>query len=206
MRICIAGPSGTGKTTLANHIRDHYDINFISGSGLKMLKGKGEADDKVSKIGSHKELINNSSMDPNWGIEMQYKILEVRTSIIKGQDDFIIDRSPLDNFTYAMMECAHNMTHKQSQVFLDTCLISLINNYDMMVFIRYVNPKGILEENGSRITNPFFQEKADILFNHYYLKYFNTVIPSLCIDYWNLEGRIEAAINFINKINASKNG
>lgn len=199
-RICMAGPSGTGKTTLATKLAEYYGLNFISGSGLKMLNTTDKSDEKSQRIKSHRELINESSRDPYWGWEMQTKILKVRTAIIEKQDHFIIDRSPLDNFTYSMIECAHNIPEEDCKSFLKKCQDTLISNYDMMILVRFNNPDGSIEENGSRITNPFFQEKADQLFLHYYHKYFNDLVPTLIIDYWDLDGRVKNSINFINKI------
>ena len=195
MRIAMAGPSGTGKTTLAKYLAEEFNLEYIPGSSGLLMK---EFNDPLPTNG-HRELINYSSEKVEKGLEIQKNILLNRIEKFKGKYNFITDRSPLDNMVYMLMEVSHNASTAWTNIFY-TKAFDFYKTFDIIIYIQFVNEGNYIEDNGSRITNPWFQEMSDAVFKHFVYKYFAYKQPKpyvLTIDYWNLDTRRIQSKDFI---------
>lgn len=155
MRIGICGPSGSGKTTLAKKLSEDLGIPYKPLSATMVLEEMG-IDMGIKGMG-HRWLINNSSKDEDWGLQVQYEILESRRATLENLDSVIIDRTPVDNLVYAMYEVSHNSTEEWIEKYREEC-VEFYNTFDFIFFIPWTNQQGPIEDNGSRIPNRYFQE------------------------------------------------
>lgn len=154
-RIFISGPSGTGKTTLANILSDYYELGkFISGSSKTLWDKYG--------IKKHQDIILRTHMDPHWGYEFQNELLDYRLKLFEANKDFniITDRSPLDNVIYfTLQNSPFESTLSSDAYYLKA--YSSFKKGDWLIF-RYYTSEVIskahgIENDGHRITNPFYQ-------------------------------------------------
>lgn len=172
MRIGLCGPSGTGKTTLAKYIAEVLDIPYKPLSATMVLEELG-IDMGIKGMG-HRWLINNSSKDVSWGLQVQARILESREATIHNMKDVVIDRTPVDNLVYAMYEVSHNSTESWIEDYRQK-VFDFYKTFDLIIFIPYTDSQGMVEDNGSRIPNRYFQElitgifasQLDIIHEHF---------------------------------------
>lgn len=187
-RIFICGASGTGKTTLANRISKVLDIPFISTSGKALWK--------TYNIDSHKHLIEKTLADPlGFGFDYQMELLLLRKERLKNMDSFVTDRSPIDNLVYFISQLGSFMTENDMKQYMSICEESL-QIYTNGIFIPF-NKSIPLEDDGARITNRYYQQYINSIFN---LVIYDENYLSLCknciikIEDWNLNRRLETVI------------
>lgn len=209
-KIAFSGSSGAGKTTLVEYISGLSGIKHISGSSGQ-LKTEG---DKlfVSRMGypggGHSGVIRYSALNPEYGIANQ-KLLQLRRAqMIADNEEFITDRSPIDNFAYFVNQVGYHpmVDDIMTESFLGDCLAAW-ENLDYVVFVKAVQPREV-ERNGSRVANRYYQKAIDAQFE-YWLKFFQETSMDgpevLIIDYWDLDQRKEAVINFLGLENEIPN-
>ncbi len=202
MRICFAGPSGLGNSTLAHVIAKRLKLPHPSTSAGDLFT----YDDKVFlkenfdyEGKGHKSVINLSSTSPDFGIYFQQLLLNRRSEQIKSYDRVVLDRSPIDNVTYMLTQAAHNMDEKRVLEFI-TEAQSVYLELDYLILIIYSHDIPLIEDNKSRIPNRYFQIYISDVFMGTFNRYFSHIIGPrvITIDFWDLQERINTVLSFIN--------
>lgn len=148
-KIMLVGASGTGKTTLAKHVSEKYDIPFISGSSSDLVPELKEL--------SH---ISMLSMEERLLWENEFKILRARGEAFTNYDSFVTDRSFIDNMAYCTFKCSKFSTKELMDSFFEEAERLLVQNCTELIFLSFgresIN-KWDFEPNGKRILNGYFQ-------------------------------------------------
>ena len=196
LKIALTGTSGSGKTTLANFISQEFSLPFISGSSAD-VKGPDAETRLMDMFGvktglGHAEVIKNSATNFSFGYINQVMVREAREKLIRKNPRFVTDRSPLDNWTYFINQVGFHkeLTPIMQETFKEDC-IRTMNELDVLIYIRPVQPNGI-EDNGSRVANPYYQYAVDAQFKLWLERVFIPNIKGLTyimIDFWDLERR-----------------
>lgn len=201
MKIALAGPSGTGKTTLTRFIESNFKLTFQSNSAQHLFTG----DDRtvLQKLGymgtGHKEVVELSMKNEKFAGEFQRRLLWRRGDFIENNDNFIIDRSPLDNLAYFMYQSSFQATEEFIEEFVKS-----VNRYiaglDLIIFIPTTNP-GTIENNHSRVANYHFQRMISSMFYHCIHEF---SLKDYCrietIDFWDLSRRKDYVTYLINSL------
>lgn len=198
MKVALAGPSGTGKTTLTEFIEQNTELKFTSNSAQNVFT---KEDKKILRgLGyhgtGHKEVVQLSMQNEKFAGEFQRRLLWRRGEFIVDNDKFIIDRSPMDNLAYFM----YQSSFLTSELFIDTFVEQVkcyLRELDLIIFIPTTNEGGI-ENNGSRVNNYYFQRMISQIF-WYCLEEFdlNQEVQIETIDFWDLERRKEFVLKTI---------
>lgn len=202
MKIAFSGPSGLGKTTLANQIAGKLGIPHPSTSaGDIFTKGdKKYLEDNFGYEGrGHKNVINMSSQCPDFGIEFQRLILERRAEQIRSIDPVVLDRCPIDNMVYLLTQTAHNMPESDVTIFLNQAQ-EIYMGLTHVIIIRYSADIPGVEDNKSRVPNRYFQKYISDVFGGVYTRYFSHIVgPRVMeIDFWDLNQRLNTVLEFVN--------
>lgn len=207
MKIGLTGPSGSGKTTLANFIAEKFDLDFLPGSASLMhneeakefLKTKYNYDPR-----GHRNVINLSNSNPEFGYDFQRLLLESRILKLKGNDNFVTDRTPIDNLAYFLMQCSHNQTESVCLEYINQAIKGMVESGLTDLFIIMPND-GWTEDNQSRVNNNFYQHMSFSVFVHVLNRYFlgplsKAGIQHQIISVWDLEQRKNLIHNSIRGI------
>lgn len=205
MKVALSGASGSGKTTLVEFIRDEFNLFHISGSA-------GDIKKEIDKLyidelydypgGSHAGVIRFSALNPEYGINNQRILQQRRSEMIFENDNFVTDRSPADNLTYFINQCAFHpmVTDEMVELHAKACLEAW-NELTHVIYVKSVQPIEV-ERNGNRIANKWYQKAIDAQFHYWIDNYF---IPKslggpevLIIDFWDLEQRKEVIKDFLD--------
>jgi GTPase SAR1 family protein len=158
MKILLSGPSGVGKTTMANDISKEWDIPFIQGSSKNLW-------DKY-RIKSHQHLIELCNNDLRFAVDFQYELLEVRKKIMKMNESFVTDRSPLDSMVYFLLNVSDRVDSNETLNYIKECSKSFPDKY-IQIFLGLTSgmliQKGI-EDDGFRINNIYYQLMVNNIF------------------------------------------
>lgn len=209
-KIACTGASGSGKTTLVNYIAKTLNIPFISGSSGDM-KSKWDRDELMREYGfeknqGHSAVIRYSAKNPDFAIRNQEINRANRAKLITEHDNFVTDRSPVDNLTYFVAQCGFHkdVTDPVTERFANNCLF-VYKQLTHVIYIKAVEPK--VEDNGSRISNTWFQKASDAQFEYWLKNYFmqeehkiyqNLPGPIVLeIDYWDWSKRKREVIKFL---------
>lgn len=209
MKVAMTGASGTGKTTLVKFVAKELGLKHISGSAGD-IKTKEDKDFLKRVFGhephqGHYDVIRRSANDFNFGYALQNINQSRREEIIYMNNHFITDRSPVDNLTYFIAQIGFHpeLTDIKIKVFAEKCLRAW-NQLTHVVHIKPAIPSDkLVENNGSRIANKWYQQASDAQFEYWLKNYF---IPNAAssgpkvmqIDYWDLESRQKNVIKFLN--------
>lgn len=206
-KIAMFGPSGGGKTTLAKLIPLLVPVTFIPGSVHKIFTEEQQQEllqyGYVCGEAGHRRVINLSSINPEFGGKFQkYAILERRKMILE-KDNFVTDRSPVDNLTYFHLQCSHNQSEQAIRDMIDICQ-DTYSNLTHAIYVKSVLPEGVaIEDNESRVPNKYFQVMVDQIFEAFYFRYFafptNMPVKApkvLVIDFWDIEMRAQRLMKF----------
>jgi|SRR6478609_4407127 len=199
MKVAFTGTSGAGKTTLVKFVEQTYGLTHYSSSASDIMTEEDKQSIKHSGNG-HLSVIKRSADEYEFAYAFQTVLLKRRSDIIQYQDNFVTDRSPADNITYFMTqagfhpELGDDIARKHIQLALET--------WQKLTHVIYIKPcqPDLVEDNGSRIANKFYQISVDAIFDHWvnWLQRQTGDKPKLLIlDYWNLERRKDAIIDFL---------
>jgi hypothetical protein len=148
-KIMLVGASGTGKTTLAKYISEKYAVPFISGSSSDLVPELKEL--------SHIDML---SMEERQLWENEFKILRARGEAFTNYDNFVTDRSFIDNMAYCTFKCSKFSSKELMDSFFEEAEELLKQNCTDLIFLSFgresIN-KWDFEPNGKRILNGYFQ-------------------------------------------------
>lgn len=202
MKIAFCGPSGSGKTTLAQFIADEFKLQYLRGSAGYILPDEDK--EVLTKLGyeftGHHEVIQKCS-NPDFAYNFENMVRHRRKELILSNDNFITDRSPVDNMVYFLTQTSYHMTDFNVVGFKQECQAAL-NGLTHLIYIRCVNESRQIENNNSRIPNFHYQRMIDAVFTHALSEYFvESFLPNgvkfLSLDVWDLEKRKQLVKEFL---------
>lgn len=171
-KILFAGPSGIGKTTEANYVKDILDIEFISGSVSDLIPN--------TKNMTHQYMLGRDHRDLYYE---DYSILNLRNKLFgRAKGSFVSDRSYLDLAAYFLYKQAKYLATCDVEQFVELCKKFTLKNCTHLIFLR-LKPELIkiwsTENNNKRIVNNYFQSMI-------------SNIMDLVLELWN--------VNYIKKL------
>lgn len=197
-KIALCGASGSGKSTLARWISEEFKIPYMENSAGLILPPEVQ-DRFVKEYGwtksGHRDVIRLGNIKPEFGIEFQQELLKVRANFIKNTPAFIFDRSPVDNLTYFLLQCGHLADQFTTAEHVQNC-IAAAKPIEAIIFL-HTNNLGEVEDNGSRVSNWFYQKAVTSVFAYVVKAYFHD-IPLLEITTWDFENRKRLVKNFMD--------
>lgn len=170
-RIMFVGPSGIGKTTLAQAVAKKYDIPFISGSMSDLLP--------ATKGISHNELL---SLGSEATYKSDFQLLNLRNKLFKDKENFVTDRSYADLAAYFWYKQSRNMPECEMEHFFCQCKELMENQCDLAIFLPLslsTYHEWPMEDNKKRIMNRFFQVQISSLMSELLA---NWEIPTVCVE------------------------
>jgi len=205
MKVAFTGSSGSGKTTLVTFVAEQLGLTHISGSAgdLKKEGDKMLIDDLLDYPGGgHVGVIRYSALNPEYGI-MNQKLLQIRRAeVIMQNDNFVTDRSPIDNLTYFINQVGFHpmVTDQMVEEFTRECLAAW-EELDYVIYVKAVQPNEV-ERNFSRVANKYYQRAIDAQFEYWLRNVFMKSLAGpevLIIDYWDLQKRKEQVFEFLTQ-------
>lgn len=197
LRIVISGPSGVGKSTLAEFISKTYNIPFVTTSTKPLWDKHG--------ITSHEHLIQMTLMDKAWGLSFQNEVLNYRIEKLSEHKEYVTDRSPVDNLAYFLSQNSHMVSEKNVEDYIVRCLNALADNTGLIA-IPYTSDI-VLEDDGKRVNNKYYQRfmngafhTAGSLISDFSKKSNILLPPHVAIQKWDMLYRKEEVQKFINHI------
>lgn len=143
MKIAISGASGTGKTTLARMISEHYQIPINPIGSRTVAKEMGfDNPYDVDKAGLR--------------VEFQEKLFDAKREWELTHDSFVTDRSYLDNLTYCVLHMAEHLT--EEKVFEYQRMMSI---YHATVVLSRASFQKL--DDGIRQTNAMYHQYYELL-------------------------------------------
>lgn len=204
MKVAFTGSSGAGKTTLVTFVKDTLGLTHLSGSAGD-LKTEGDKNiiDEVYGYpgGGHVGVIKYSALNPEYGL-MNQKFLQLRRKeLIMNNDNFVTDRSPIDNMTYFVNQMGYHpmITDQIVEEFFKEC-VEAFDELTHVIYVKAVQP-GEVERNGSRVANKYYQKAIDAQFAYWLgeLQRNSQAGPEvLVLDFWDLEKRKQVVTEFLS--------
>lgn len=202
MKVAFSGASGSGKTTLVKHVSKELNLDWLNGSSGTI---KEHFDVERLKINhgyvenqGHKYVIAKSHNEPEFGKDFQKAVLEGRDKLITENDDFVTDRSPLDNWIYYLLQVGPYSNNEETKLFYNKCL-SAFNKLSHVIVLPFLFDE--VEDNGSRVANVHYQKMVSHLFVEY-RTHFRIMCPNprmICLREKDLDFRKNQVINFITR-------
>jgi len=201
LKIALCGASGSGKTTLAKELAKALDMPFIENSA-GLIVSAGKKADWGRRFGyqasGHADVIRLSNIFPEFGLEFQAAVLESRIKLMDDNEEFIIDRSPIDNIVYFLLQCGPNATEEDTHNHL-ACAYSNLQKLDGIIYVSY-DGIGEVEDNKSRIKNIHFQRMVVNPIFEMVIHDIAIPLPILEIRHWDFDKRLKDSITFIRNI------
>lgn len=148
LKIAIAGPQGSGKTTLMQAMVDNHGFNKLQ------VQTKDSLPDGVF---THLDVLRMAVTNPTQGIDFQKNLIEKRKEVFKASCyGFVSDRSVIDSLAYY---AAHNapFASKEIDEYLHKLAYEAISELDVVVLLRPVLRKQV-EDNALRTTSSTYYQ------------------------------------------------
>lgn len=169
MRIMLCGPSGIGKTTIAEQISKDFGISYISGSVSDLIP--------ETKVLKHAEMLSRSN---NTLIKEDYQVVNLRNRLFKDLNNFVTDRSYVDSAAYFLYKQSTKIPTCEIEQFITLCRMLLTQQCDLLVFLSLL-PEDVnnwlVEDNDKRVVNTYYQVQISSIMSDI-LRYMG-----LCVDY-----------------------
>lgn len=189
-RIGIFGPSGSGKTTTAKFINEVYGIPYLHTDGPELRKKYG--------CNSHRELVTLSIVNPFKGLCFQHDLLDERLKLAMTHDNFVMDRSPVDNMAYFLLQNSAVSKPEVTERFLERAG-GLLDRYTHLIGIPALYDKP--EDDGVRIQNLYYQQMTWRIMEWIVSDFISTstLVPKiLVLDNYDLAWRKKEIMGFIS--------
>jgi len=190
MKIAFSGPSGLGKSTLCRFVQEAVQIPWLSTSAGDIFS-KNDVQLLREEYGynqsGHKDVINLSATNPEFGLAFQKILLTRRVDQIYKHEAFVIDRCPIDNVAYLLSQVSHQVSEEDLKEFIMIAQ-QAYQELTHIIQIRYSPDIPAIEDNGSRIPNTYFQKYISDVFSGVFNRYFaNQPGPRvITLDFWDL--------------------
>lgn len=159
IKISLVGTACTGKTTLLNALASVYPEFKIQNESVRYIKKKYGIDFKSGDTG------------------LQMAILDLQTRFSSNEYDYLLDRGPVDSYSYTKYYRNLNNSDMPANVYQFLCDESKKNateNIDLFIFLR--PGEFPVVEDGTRITDEKYLLDVDRLMEE-------------TIKEWGLEGK-----------------
>ena len=117
MRVAIYGASGTGKTTVAKMIKQEFGLPFNPVGSRTVAKEMG-FDNPYDVDAAGKRA------------EFQWKLVESKVAWERAHEQFVTDRTTLDNLAYTML---HDIYAASDDMFIAACRAGFVR-YTHLIF------------------------------------------------------------------------
>jgi GTPase SAR1 family protein len=188
MKIALTGPSGSGKTTISAYIQHVTGLPYVSMSAGDIL----DTDQKYflkDQFGydnkGHKNVIQLSNTNPKFGKMFQSLVRHQRAKVILEKPHFIIDRCPIDNLAYFLLQVSPNATDQEVEEFIYHCK-ETIKEIDIIIFCHSKAEE--IENNNSRVDNKYYQRMTERVFL-YAAELLGVTERVYHLDTWNIEDK-----------------
>ena len=170
LKIVVIGSHSTGKTTLARMLSKKFSIPMISEAARKFDK------EKISNISS-KEYIN-----------IQKQILDMQLEEESLRNEFISDRSTIDNAAYWIHNCSNNVKDIENINYIDKAIKNIPNYTHIFLLIPEFYP---ISDN-FRDTNIVYQlQIAEII---------HTILVMYQIKHYRITGDIKTRFDKVMEV------
>jgi len=201
IKVAFSGPSGLGKSTLCKYVQEEMSLEWLSTSAGDIFTGADVAllKDRFGYAQSgHKDVINLSAENPEFGWTFQRLIMNRRADQIFKNDKFVIDRCPIDNVSYMLSQISHQASEDNIKGFIQTAQMAY-QELTHVIQIRHSPDVPFIEDNGSRVSNQYFQKYISDVFTGVFARYFaNQPGPRvITLDFWDLPERRRVVRDFL---------
>ncbi len=195
MKIAFSGPSGVGKTTLCKHVSEVMGVPHLSTSASDVFSP--ESTERLIQLGwtqsGHKDVIIHSIKNPKFGKTFQNLLLKDRANQINRNPKFVIDRCPIDNLVYRILQVGVHETEKEWADFANKSL-AIMAKLDLVMIVLATDDMPGIEDNQSRIPNLVYQKAVSAVFEMVYGLMKKAGLPPnkpaiSIIDFWDWDMR-----------------
>ena len=145
MKITLAGPHGSGKTTVLNDLLNHPYLQKLG------IKGKTNVSRSAVK--------NGFKVNMEGDLYTQIHLTNIHTTNALEKDNFLSDRSFIDTGMYSEYSYNHNKLPKEYYDYSQFLIKTLAKHYDIVF---YIPAEFAIKKDEVRITDTeFHQEICD---------------------------------------------
>lgn len=206
IKVAFTGTSGSGKTTLVKYLHKEYPLPWLNGSSGELLSKDDQLmlEVKHDYVGGkgHAHVIRQSHLSPAFGLDHQNMVLNRRGELIESNQDFVTDRSPLDNWVYFLLQAGLYQNMNICHDFMSKA----IHYFSKLTHVIYVPAMLVdVEDNNSRVANYYYQRGVDSIFNSYWqafthhAKIANPSLKLMKIVDLDLKTRQEKVMDFVKR-------